>query len=155
MYLFTLIYSIHLRVYNDLKVAINNASLVVVSMVVVMIMIMIVIVIVMVVMIVMVMRMIVAIIRVGSAINNFDGSVLLDPVNESAFRSVIIVINGALFIVGRVEFEGGETFNFEAFNFVSGGIHLGNDQVGTVLESFSKGFEDGGKSLAVTAPGSV
>jgi len=104
-----------------------------------MIVIVVVVVVMMVVMIMMMVRVVVAVIRVGSAVNDFDGGVLLEPVNESTFRSVIIVINGALFIVGRVEFEGGETFNFEAFNFVSGGVHLGDDQVGAAIESFSKG----------------
>jgi len=134
-------------IHYDLKIAINMSGLFIVIVIVSMI--------VAVVMIVMVMSMVVAVFRVGSAVNNFDGSVLLEPVNESTFTSVIIVINGASFIVGRVEFDGGETFNFEAFNFVSGGVHLGNDQVRAALESFGKGRVNRGKGLAVTAPGSV
>ena len=136
-------------IHYDLKIAINMSGLFVVIMSVIVIVSMIVAV------VMIVMSVVMAIFRVGSAVNNFDGSVLLEPVNECTFTSVIIVINGGVFIVGRIEFDAGETFDFEVFNFVGSSIHLGDDQVLAVLESFSNSFEDGDKLLAVTAPGSV
>ncbi len=84
-------------------------------------------------------------VMIGVGVNNFSSGVLLDPVNESVLASVIIIINGRVFIVGRIEFDGGETFDFEVFNFVGSGVYLGDDQILAVLQSFSNGFEDRGK----------
>jgi len=80
---------------------------------------------------------------------------LFQVINESIFSSITFVINWVVFSVLGEKFNGGESFDFNSFNFVSSGVHLGNDQSLNVFEFLSKGIVDGDKLLAVTAPGSV
>jgi len=82
-------------------------------------------------------------------------SVFLQELDETFFGSVTIVINGGVLLSLGIEFYGGETLDVKAFNFVGGGIHLGNDNTGVLVNLTSEGRVDGGEGLAVTAPGSV
>lgn len=61
----------------------------------------------------------------------------------------------AFLVILRVEPKSGVATDGEALDLVSSRIELGDDQVGVISNGITDFFPDGGKSLAVTAPGGV
>lgn len=54
-----------------------------------------------------------------------------------------------------VELKGWVSLNINSFNFISGGVEFGNNNVLVILNFSCKFFPDWGKFLAVTAPWGV
>jgi len=80
---------------------------------------------------------------------------LLEEFDESFFSSVTREVNWGFLLVSWVEFDGWETGDLNTLNFVSGGVHLAEDEACNVFESLGKFVVDWGKGLAVTAPWGV
>lgn len=55
----------------------------------------------------------------------------------------------------REELEGGEAVDFDRFDLVGCGVHLGDDDVSAVLVLLAQLLPDWGQLFAVSAPGGI
>jgi len=76
----------------------------------------------------------------------------LDEVIKSS-ATVVVLHLGAF--TSWEEFEGGESLDLDIFEFVSGGVRLGDDDVSVILVLLTELVPDWGKGFAVSAPWGV
>lgn len=91
----------------------------------------------------------------GRLSNQWLSSLRLNPVNDSLSGSISIVVDWVGLVVSWVELEGWESSDGDGLDLVEGGINLGDDDVGVLLELLSSLLPLWGERLAVSTPGGV